>query len=113
MYIYIYFAHYVIYSKVVPIYYMFRLRPKHVLYWHDLRINDVVCKICIYTVVCLTVFIITTFYLSYITGYMFRPICIEHHQADSDNEDKKKIKSKYSQLHGWVEIANLYKYIAI
>jgi hypothetical protein len=33
--------------------------PKHVVYWHNLRVNDVVRKIYMYTVVCLTVFITT------------------------------------------------------
>jgi hypothetical protein len=32
---------------------------KCVAYWHNLRVNDIVCKIYIYTVVCMTVFIIT------------------------------------------------------
>jgi hypothetical protein len=39
--------------------------PKHVVYWHNLRVNYVVCKIYVYTVVCPIVFIITVFRITH------------------------------------------------
>jgi hypothetical protein len=59
--------------------------PKRVVYWHNLRINDVVCKIYIYTYVCVcvcvcvyihsgvSVFIITVYTDDFLGLFALRP----------------------------------------